>query len=325
MPSIEENTMEAILPGAPWLIAHRSMLGVNQPYKVTFNGRDYVLWQNMTGEVFALDNACPHMQAPLSNGWICEERNTIACPFHALEFDAQGRLYQDGKLSAQPIAQTLDLIVVGDLIWTYGGFEPRLPIPELYQHIASEYEFIGVTAQKSIQGDFLRSILINYDHNHQNGTHREMFKVKSCQAEFVEQDGIYAKVAQTVEVADYTPEEIAANPTLGSFPKVMSNTLEYVFPSSQFFCLNTPDVQTYQGHITYPETENRTKTFILLYAKFRTPELKALLQESLLQTAAVVVDQDTRCIESLYPREKAKIRLPNEDIMFYAEKLYQEW
>ena len=132
-------------------------------------------------------------------------------------------------------------------------------------------------------------------------------------------------LAQTVEVADYTPEEIEANPALGSFPKVMNNFLSYVFGSSQFFCLNTPDVQTYQGHILYPETESRTRTFIVLYAKFSTPELRAAISESLLQTAAVVVEQDTRCLESLYPREKPKIRLPNEDIMFYAQKLYQEW
>ena len=186
--------MNVILPGAPWLIAHRSMLGINQPYKVTLNSRDYVLWQNETGEVFALDNVCPHMQAPLSNGWISQEHNTIACPFHALEFDGQGRLYQDGNKSVQPIAQTLDLTVVGDLIWTYGGFEPRLPIPQLHQQIASEYEFIGITAQKSIQSDFLSSLLINYDHNHQNGTHQQMFKCKSCQAEFIEQDGVYALI-----------------------------------------------------------------------------------------------------------------------------------
>jgi phenylpropionate dioxygenase-like ring-hydroxylating dioxygenase large terminal subunit len=317
--------MQAILPGAPWLIAHRSMLGINQPYKITLNGRDYVLWQNTAGEVFALDNVCPHMQAPLSNGWICQEHNTIACPFHALEFDGQGRLYQDGRLSVQPITAMLGLTVVGDLIWTYGGLEPRLPIPELDQRVADGYDFIGVTAERSINCDFLRSVMINYDHNHQNGTHREMFKCKSSRAEFLKQDGVYAKVSQTIEVADYTLEEIAVNPMLGSIPKVMNNFLEYVFPSTQFFCLSSEDVQTYQGHITYPETENRTKTFILLYAKFKTLELKAIMQDTLLQMAEVVVEQDTRCLNSLYSREKAKIRLANEDVMFSAEKLYREW
>jgi phenylpropionate dioxygenase-like ring-hydroxylating dioxygenase large terminal subunit len=317
--------MKAILPGAPWLIAHKSMLGINQPFKVTLNGQDYVLWQNKANQVSALNNICPHLQAPLSNGWVCQERNTITCPFHTLEFDGQGYLYQDGRKTNASIAETLDLTIIGDLIWTYGGFEPRLPIPQLHEKIAEEYDFIGFTAEKSIKSDFLTSLLINYDHNHQNGTHREMFQVKSCRAEFIKKDDIYALVAQTTELADYTPEEIAANPTLGAFSKIMNNFLEYVFPSSQFFRLNTADIKTYQGHILYPETENSTKTFILMYAKFSKPELKEMLQESLLQTAAVVVEQDTSCLESLYPRAKAKIRLKSEDIMYYAQELYQDW
>lgn len=34
--------MSPILPGAPWLIAHKSMLGVTRPNKITLNGQDYV-------------------------------------------------------------------------------------------------------------------------------------------------------------------------------------------------------------------------------------------------------------------------------------------
>ena len=41
--------MKPILPGAPWLIAHKSMLGSNQPQKITLNGKDYVIWQNKKG------------------------------------------------------------------------------------------------------------------------------------------------------------------------------------------------------------------------------------------------------------------------------------
>ncbi|AFZ28164.1 Rieske (2Fe-2S) domain-containing protein [Cylindrospermum stagnale PCC 7417] len=63
--------MAAILPGAPWLIGHKSMLGVNKPNKITLNGQDYVLGQNYKGEVFALDNICPHMQAATIKYPIC--------------------------------------------------------------------------------------------------------------------------------------------------------------------------------------------------------------------------------------------------------------
>jgi phenylpropionate dioxygenase-like ring-hydroxylating dioxygenase large terminal subunit len=108
--------MNPILPGAPWLIAHKSMLGVNKPNKISLNDHDYVLWQNRKGEVFAIDNVCPRMQAPLSDGWICPERDTIACPFHALEFDGQGKLYKEGKHEVQAITKPLDIIVANDCI-----------------------------------------------------------------------------------------------------------------------------------------------------------------------------------------------------------------
>lgn len=58
---------------------------------------------------------------------MCKERDTITCPFHALEFDGQGKLYQEGK-DVKPITKPLDLIIINDCIWIYARFEPRLPI-----------------------------------------------------------------------------------------------------------------------------------------------------------------------------------------------------
>ncbi|MBE9039116.1 Rieske 2Fe-2S domain-containing protein [aff. Roholtiella sp. LEGE 12411] len=317
--------MEPILLGAPWLIAHKSMLGVNKPHKITLNGQDYVIWQNQKGEVFALDNICPHMQAPLSDGWVCQERDTITCPFHALEFDAEGRLYQGENKDTQPITKPLELIVSNDCIWTYAGFAPRLPIPDLHQKIVDEYEFIGVTGKKSIQGDFLSNLMVNYDYNHQNGTHQELFKISSCNVSYFEEKGYYATVKQELMRSANTLAEIVKNPVLGIFPKILINTLEYAFPSTTAFFANTPIGGIAQVHILYPETEKRTKTFILMYAKNINHVIKFLFKNSVLQAAATVIEQDTSAVESLYPRQKPKIRLPNEEIMFYAEKLYRDW
>lgn len=317
--------MKPILPGAPWLIAHKSMLGVNKPHKITLNGQDYVLWQNENGEVFAIDNVCPHMQAPLSDGWICKERDTITCPFHALEFDGQGRLYQEKKQDVKPIAKPLELIIYNDCIWTYMGMTPKLPIPELHQRIADEYEFIGVAGETSIQGDFLTNIMVNYDYNHQNGTHKELFKIKSCNVSAFEENGYYSIVEQELIRADNTLREVLHNPALVILPKVVNNKLEYAFPSTTVLFAQISVANLAQTHRLYPETENRTKTFILLYGKFKNSLVKSLLKNSILKAAATVIEQDTTAVESLYPREKPKIRLPNEEIMFYAEKLYKEW
>ena len=85
--------MQSMLPGAPWLLAHKSMLNVNQPRKISLYGTDYVMWKDGTGAIQALPNACPHMGAMLSEGW-CEVQSDgtsqVACPFHALAFDASG-------------------------------------------------------------------------------------------------------------------------------------------------------------------------------------------------------------------------------------------
>lgn len=196
--------MNSILPGVPWLIAHRSMLGVNKPYKITLNNCDYVIWQNLKGEVFALENVCPHMQAPLDNGWICKENNSITCPFHALEFDGEGRLIKDGKAKGEAILKSLNLIIQDDLVWTYAGFEPRLPIPTFIADKTKGLNFIGVAGNTSIQSEFLKCIKINYDFNHQNGTHRETFKIKDNPVESFEKDGYYAKVIQTFIREDNT-------------------------------------------------------------------------------------------------------------------------
>lgn len=322
--------MNSILPGAPWLIAHRSMLGLNKPYKITLHNCDYVLWQNQTGEIFALENICPHMQAPLSNGWICKENNSITCLFHALGFDGKGRLIKDGEAKGEPIAKSLDLIIQDDLIWTYGGFEPRLPIPTFIPEKTKGLSFLGVAGNTSIQAEFLKCIKINYDFNHQNGVHRDTFRIKDNPVESFEKDGYYAKVVQTFIREDNTLKEILQNPSLISFPKKIKNQLEYSFPSTTLFKAEVPLGEILQFFILYPEAENRTRTFVLFYANWQNPIINVpvlgdLIKRSLLESTAKIVEQDRKALESLYPQQKPKVRLPKEGIMLYVEGLYHEW
>lgn len=322
--------MTPILPGAPWLIAHRSMLGVNKPYKITLNSQDYVLWQNASGKIFALENICPHMQAPLSQGWICESHDSIACPFHALEFDGNGKLLKDGKPSGQAFAKTLELLIQGDLIWTYGGFEPRLPLPDLIPRRTEGLSFFGIAVEKSIHASFLSCIKINYDFNHQNGTHRASFKIRENPVHAFEADGYYARVEQTFIRDDNTLGEMLENPGLLNLPKVFRIDLEYSFPSTAVARLEVDFGYIPQFYFLYPETEHRTKTFVLCYGKWKSPlsqlpGMNMLARRLVRQTTAKIVEQDSATLESLYPQQKTKIHLPKEEIMVYVEKLYSEW
>lgn len=316
--------MHPVLPGAPWLIAHKSMLSVNRPHKITLNGRDYVLWQNSKGEVFALDNTCPHMQAPLSEGWVCAERNTITCPFHALEFDGEGKLYRDREPSAEALAHPLELNLVGDCVWTYGRCEARLPIPDVIERRSQGFRFVGMTGHHSIRGDFLNNLLINYDYNHIKGTHRELFKIQANEISNYETNDYKIKLDQKIIRQRNSPQELLINPLMGILPQIYLNRFEYSFPSLNTLVGEFPVGKVLQVIVIYPETENRTKTFTLVYAQ-SNPILLTVLKKFLLRSVAEIVRQDMVAVENLYPRQPPKIKLPDEEIVFYAEKLYRNW
>lgn len=316
--------MNPILPGTPWLIAHKSMLGVNRPHKITLNGQDYVLWQNSKGEVFALDNICPHMQAPLNEGWVCAERDTITCPFHALEFDGKGTLYRDGKQSRSNLAHPLEFTIVGDCVWTYGRWKARLPIPDAIERRSQGFRFVGVTGYHSVKGNFLSNLLINYDYNHIKGTHRELFKIQANEISNYEANDYQIKLDQKIIRAKNSFKERLINPLLGLLPQVYLNRFEYSFPSLNTLIGEFPVGRVLQVIVIYPETENQTKTFTLVYAQ-TNPVLLALLKPFLLNSVAEIVRQDVATVENLYPRQPPKIKLPLEEIMFDAEKLYQNW
>lgn len=47
-------------------------------------GREIALF-NLEGEIFALENVCPHMGGPLGEGEI--EEDCVTCPWHGWEFN----------------------------------------------------------------------------------------------------------------------------------------------------------------------------------------------------------------------------------------------
>ena len=111
---------------------------------------------------------------------------------------------------------------------------------------------------------------------------------------------------------------------MGILPKIYLNRFEYSFPSLITLLGEFPIGKLLQVLVIYPETENQTKTFTLVYAQ-SNPVLLALLKKFLLRAAAEIIKQDIVTVENLYPRQPPKIKLPNEEIMFYAEKLYRNW
>ena len=69
----------------------------NKLIRVEAGPRDICL-ANVAGELYAVDNICPHRQGPLHEGWV--EEGQVVCPWHGWSFDplsgictnAQGRV-----------------------------------------------------------------------------------------------------------------------------------------------------------------------------------------------------------------------------------------
>ncbi|MFH7027238.1 MAG: Rieske 2Fe-2S domain-containing protein [Heteroscytonema crispum UTEX LB 1556] len=313
------------LPGAPWLIAHKSMFAVNQPKIFTICGKDYVLWKNQKGEVSALENTCPHLGAKLSDGWICKQTNTITCPYHALEFDSQGRAILPNEKISQPIAQTLKLFYQGDFIWTYANQEPKLPIPNILEKLSTQFRFIGVAGDVSIKAPFLYALEINHDLNHAKGTHRELFRIKDTKVDDFQQNGYFSVVKLRHIREKNTLQEYLQTPSLLFTPKTVELVLENYFPSIVIVYSDSPLGKAVQIFTIYPETETTTRTFIPVFAEKSFGIFNSILQPSVIKATEEIIRQDATMIENLYPRFEPKIRLPNEEAWNWVRQLYYNW
>ncbi|MGF1677123.1 MAG: Rieske 2Fe-2S domain-containing protein, partial [Rivularia sp. (in: cyanobacteria)] len=296
-------------------LGHKSMLRVNQPRKISLYGADYVMWKDVKGEINALPNVCPHMGAMLSEGW-CEQRvdesSVVVCPFHALEFDSDGCTVLPGSnKKTLPQLKPLELIIQGDFIWSYGGIEPKIAIPDILNEIASKYDFVGHTADISVNTQLLPMLLNMHDYNHQNGTHRPLFKIQEIQFEKFLDNGHQSHAYYQMPTAPASLVEKMKKPDLFLIPKVIKAHLENHFPNLVIFHGQTVFGKIAQCHLFVPESEHKTRTYILMFGEPNSPVSK-FFGKTALKFAKVVVEQDADILGKIYPNSQQKIKLNNE-------------
>ena len=318
----------SMLAGAPWLLAHKSMLPVNQPFKVSLYGKDYVLWKDHNDAVQALPNVCPHMGAMLSEGW-CEAQidgsSKVVCPFHALEFDAEGCTFLPGTRKKTPSQlKPLELIVQGDFIWSYGDAEPKVPIPDVLSKLAATYEFVGATADMSVATPLLPMLMNMHDYNHQNGTHRELFRIEEVQFEQFIDQGHYSEAFFKTPTASPSWREIIRNPAVLTLPEVLEAHLENHFPSLVIFHGQSAVGVAAQCHLFVPESVERTRTYILLFVQPKSPMFR-LMKGVFLNLSKTIVEQDANILTKLYPDQPQKIKLNNEVGMDWVQRNFKHW
>ncbi len=325
---MKTETKTQMLEGAPWLLAHKSMLKINKPHKISLYGKDYVMWKDSKGNIQALPNICPHMGAMLSEGW-CEAKSDgtskIVCPFHALKFDNDGCTVLPGTdKKTLPQMQPLELIIKNDFIWSYGDYQPHVPIPDILEKISQKYEFIGYTADTSVKTNLLSMLLNMHDYNHQNGTHRDLFEITEVRFEKFIDNGFYSEAFFNAPTAPKTFWEKLKQPKQFLLPDVIKAHLENYFPSLVIFHGDNSFGKLAQCHLFVPESLTKTRTYILLFAKTNNP-LAKLLKKQFLELSKTVVEQDADILHKIYPNAPQKIKLNNEVGMDWVKHNFDSW
>lgn len=318
----------SMLEGAPWLLAHKSMLQKNKPHKVSLYGQDYVIWQDKAGKVHALPNVCPHMGAMLSAGWCATQANglsKVVCPFHALEFAGDGCTTLPGtNKKTLPQLKPLKLIVKDDFVWSYGTCEAKMPVPNILEKIAQDFEFIGSTADTSVETDLRSMLLIMHDYNHQNGAHRGLFEISEVRFEKFIDNGYHSEAFFHMPTAPKTFWKKLKQPNQFLIPDIIQAHLENYFPNLVILHGKSPFGRVSQCNVFVPESSTKTRIYILLYGDVNNP-LAKLLKKQFLELNKVVVEQDAAILSKIYPNAPQKIRLNNEMGLDWVNKNFATW
>lgn len=119
-----------------WYIVARERDVRRRAQAVTLFGQHFVVFSSGSGQYGALQDRCPHRNAPLSAGKVCQGQ--IQCPYHGWRFDGQGRLTIIPALGAEHTPNinipTAHALAQDGYIWLCLG-EPVTPTPLRFAHL----------------------------------------------------------------------------------------------------------------------------------------------------------------------------------------------
>lgn len=150
--------------GRWWAVALAEAVKGDKALAVTCEGEQLALFRNEAGEVFALEDRCPHRRVPLSPGPV--KANGLQCPYHGWTFDgASGvcseipNLRRDEKVPARYAARAYPAIECNGFIHVWRGEgRPHGELP-CFGHQALGPERTGVAVVGLALHDYLDVML----------------------------------------------------------------------------------------------------------------------------------------------------------------------
>ncbi len=119
------SVREDFILNAWHVVATSSEVDGARPFAVRLASQSMVLFRTGDGRLVAMEDICPHRQAPLSLGRI--EGNALRCMYHGLLFSAEGRCIEIPGQDIIPPRATVATYPVAERfgwIWIWLGDEP---------------------------------------------------------------------------------------------------------------------------------------------------------------------------------------------------------
>ena len=152
-----------------WYMAAWSSEISSKPFARTYLNTPVVLFrQQSNNAIAALMDRCPHRFAPLSMG--CVEDDKIACPYHGLEFNREGKCVHN-PLGRRPDTQIQSFPIheQDDIVWIWTGDREADPVSTIPRvKFRTDPAFRPVTGVTLTKGDYRLIVdnLMDLSHTH---------------------------------------------------------------------------------------------------------------------------------------------------------------
>jgi len=133
-----------MIPNQWYAILDSRELKIGKPLGIRRLGENLVLWRTAEGKIGCLRDQCLHRGAALSAGKLVDQH--VQCPFHGLEFDADGRCtYIPAYGRNNPVPKVFQTVAyptreAHGFIWMWWGQAPaELPEIRFFDSIGEEF------------------------------------------------------------------------------------------------------------------------------------------------------------------------------------------
>ena len=268
-------------PNGWYAIAESTELCAGKPLGARRFGENLVFWRDQSGRPVIQSDLCPHRSVKLSLGNI-NKLGHIECPFHGMQFDAQGKcahVPETGRAASALNLKTFRALDQYGFIWIwYGDGDPTSEVVPWFDVL--DHSFVSSTIVEEVDCHITRAIENQLDFVHLAFVHRTTI---GRGFDPTRKANVHADET-SVKFSVQQNEKFADSSIYFKMPNIWMNTITKRFRIMLAFT---------------PVDENRTRIYLRTYQSFLTwPVIGMGLTRLMNWSNRIVFRQDSRIVNS---------------------------